>query len=237
MKKQNRKSQISKIASLSIATLLIITSIVVTTSANEEPEMQILGKDGYTLEIQDTNNEPGTTGHVIEVSGSWPEEIFRIMIRLEYGTTLANGDINITHLTLDGCIDEDPVMFTKIITNDGTTGNVLVLIDFGEWPFTPGEGIAAGSGRLFNIIVDIAETAEDQEVDFTKGDPAHYKTYPNNQQDIAVTPGILTISSPNKSPEIPATPSGPTQGTVGLEYDFTVNTIDPDEDDIYYRGF
>ncbi|MBE3121920.1 MAG: PKD domain-containing protein [Thermoplasmata archaeon] len=41
-------------------------------------------------------------------------------------------------------------------------------------------------------------------------------------------------SSANTPPVTPGAPSGPSTGNVGVEYDFTASTTDPDTDDIYY---
>ena len=38
----------------------------------------------------------------------------------------------------------------------------------------------------------------------------------------------------NYPPEIPVTPSGPTEGEVGIEYDYSSNTTDPEGDNIFY---
>jgi hypothetical protein len=38
----------------------------------------------------------------------------------------------------------------------------------------------------------------------------------------------------NQPPEIPDTPSGPDEGVIGFEYTFTTQTIDVDDDDIYF---
>ncbi len=38
----------------------------------------------------------------------------------------------------------------------------------------------------------------------------------------------------NQPPEIPATPSGPTEGEPNIEYTFATATTDPDEDNVYY---
>jgi len=42
---------------------------------------------------------------------------------------------------------------------------------------------------------------------------------------------VVVVNGP---PETPHTPSGPTQGEVGIEYDFSTNTNDPEEDSIFY---
>ena len=39
----------------------------------------------------------------------------------------------------------------------------------------------------------------------------------------------------NHPPDIPAKPSGKTFGKVGIEYHYTTSTVDPDEDQVYYK--
>jgi len=194
-----RENHVIKAVSLFIATFLIITSVVVTANASEEPEMKILGKDGFNLFIPDVTVEPGTTGHVMEVTGEWSEEIFGFFMKIEYGTTLVEEDITITNITFDGCVVETPESALIQINNLGTTGYILIHSIFNSTPpYVPGEGIAAGSGRLFNIIIDINETAEEQELDFTEGSDTTCRFYlaPNFHQEIDVTPGVLTIAYP-----------------------------------------
>jgi hypothetical protein len=40
--------------------------------------------------------------------------------------------------------------------------------------------------------------------------------------------------SDNQSPDKPETPDGPTSGNSGIEYTYTTNTSDPDDDQVYY---
>ena len=42
------------------------------------------------------------------------------------------------------------------------------------------------------------------------------------------------VTSTNNPPDIPNAPSGPDEGFIGTEYEFTAVTTDPDEDQIYY---
>ncbi|KYK23709.1 hypothetical protein AYK21_02190 [Thermoplasmatales archaeon SG8-52-2] len=48
-------------------------------------------------------------------------------------------------------------------------------------------------------------------------------------ETISAKPGTST------PPEIPEQPEGPAEGVVGIEYDFTTRTTDPENDNIYYR--
>jgi len=204
MKKIKTKKYIREAASLFIATLLIITSVVVTASTSEKNDMQTQRLDGYSVEIQDTSVEPGTTDKFVEVTGSWEEEIFAIYIKVEYGPTLGNGDITITNVSYEGCVDEVPANDALLINNEANTGSILLYVQFDSWPYTPGQGIPAGSGKLFNIVIDVAETAEDQDVDFVESDSANvwYALYENFQIEPDVIPGVITILSPFFNVEI-----------------------------------
>ncbi len=45
---------------------------------------------------------------------------------------------------------------------------------------------------------------------------------------------IYAFGTPNKPPETPTKPDGPSEGIIGVEHTFSTNTTDPEGDDIYY---
>jgi hypothetical protein len=51
-----------------------------------------------------------------------------------------------------------------------------------------------------------------------------------------VSNGVFTIlNHPNQAPDVPRQPTGPASGYVGVEYTFTTNTTDPNNDQVYYK--
>jgi hypothetical protein len=51
-----------------------------------------------------------------------------------------------------------------------------------------------------------------------------------------VSNGVFTIlNHPNQAPNVPRQPTGPASGYVGVEYTFTTNTTDPNNDQVYYK--
>jgi len=147
----------------------------------------------YIITVEDSQADPGTTDHLIEVTGVWEEEIFSYAIYIEYGPTVAPGDITVTDVTLDGCVGEDPLIFSPSIVNDGTMGTIQVVV-FYTMPMTPGTGIPAGSGTLVNIYLDVAAGCADQLVSF-HADPLYESHYSINGSQIYVdvNEGFLQI--------------------------------------------
>jgi len=190
----------------------------------------------FIIIIKDFVVQPGTNGSLIEIEGSWNEEIFAVYIKVEYGPTLGNGDITITNVSYEGCVDEEPTNDALLIENEANTGFILLYVQFDSYPYTQGQGIPAGSGKLFNIEIDVAETAEDQEVDFVESDSTNvwYAKYQNIQIRPDVTSGVLTISSPNDPPEKPELINDQIFEIAGKKSYFSIKTNDPNGDNVYY---
>ena len=193
------------------------------------------GVEGYVIQFQNTSAEPGDVDHVVEITGTWEEEIFATYIRFDYGTSLAAGDITITNVTLEGSVMEEPYVFNWAVTDYGTSGFVSILIFFDAQPWNPGEGVSAGSGKLCNLVIDIASIAEEQVIGFTESDQTVNYYLSVGYEAAEFIPGYLTIAVANQPPETPDQPSGPSSGYVGIEYEFTTNEVtDPEGDDVFY---
>jgi len=187
--------------------------------------------------IQNTTANPGDVDHIIEVYGGWNEEIFVGFIRLYINPILYPTDIVITNVTSDGGVLTGVEQLTYTVTGQYYTYRMVDVIFVANTtqPWVPGTGIPAGSGKLFNIILDVNESAEEQTIEILE---SYNPSFFMNVSGWAISPefidGTFEIIIPNSAPEIPAQPTGPTSGYVGQEYQYLSSTTDPDEDDIYY---
>jgi len=202
-------------------------------------DFQVTGTSGgpseFIMNVVNSSANPGDVGHVVNVNGSWSEEIFAYFVQLKIGLTLSANEINVTDVTLDGCAGEGAVYFGKTITNYGTHFLVDALVVYYS-PFEPGFGIPPGEGKLVNIFIDVDEIAEPQMVDITEspiGDCVYYIV--TGITDTEFIEGHLEILSSNQPPETPNQPSGPIEGYVGIEYTYTTDPVtDPNGDDVEY---
>jgi hypothetical protein len=145
------------VISLPIALIILISSAYVT--ADTESLQLSTTRTGYSMKVENSSATPGTIGHNIEITGTFEEEINRTLIYLKYGPTQGIGDINITEVNLNGCIGEDNGELEWYYNDNGDYGVILSIIDYPNGVPGPDEG------KLINIVVDIAETAELQVVD------------------------------------------------------------------------
>lgn len=232
MKKLIIQTKIMKEAAiLLLVTLLLISSAVAMANRGQKQESGRV--TGYTMVVENSTTFPGAIGHTIEVTGSYEEEIFRYIIHLDYGPTQAVGDINVTEVNLDGCVGEDPAVFSWNVYKYGDHGHIYALIIYNQT--TPGSGIPPGQGKLINIILDVAPTAESQVIPiFANTTFSTYYHIISGPVDTEVIDGYLEIST-NQPPETPDQPEGPTSGAVGAEYTYTTNPVaDPNGDDVEY---
>lgn len=202
-------------------------------------DFQVTGTSGgpseFIMNVVNSSANPGDIDHVVNVNGSWAEEIFAYFVQLKIGPTLSANEINVTDITLDGCAGEGAVYFGKTITNYGTHFLVDAIVVYYS-PFEPGFGIPPGDGKLVNIFIDVDEIAEPQMVDITEspiGDCVYYIV--TGITDTEFIGGHLEILSANQPPPTPDQPTGPTEGIVGVEYTYDTNpVIDPEGDDVEY---
>jgi YVTN family beta-propeller protein len=150
-------------------------------------------------------------------SGSW-HEVFERSITGDADFSFSPVEMSVSVQDfLKGSLD------TKIY---GVAGPTLYLKPFlyDEVAFPPlklevGAGIAAGLGFKVEILSYLL-------VEFNW-------TFADYRWAIAET--TFDTTSTNRPPGIPAAPNGPTQGEVGVSYDFTASTTDPDTDQVQYQ--
>ena len=63
------------------------------------------------MKVENSSANPGDVDHVANVTGSFSEEIFGYYVRLQWSAQVA-GDIDVTNVTLDGCVAEGAMYFT-----------------------------------------------------------------------------------------------------------------------------
>jgi len=232
----DRKNIVKEAGVLLIAVLVVLSSGAV--MANTEKPLGTARQDGYTMKIENSTACQGETDHVIEVTGSWEEEVFSYATQLKcFSNDLR--DINITDVNLDGCVGENPEIFSWHTGQDEGNWTVSVYVGYST-NYTTGNGIPAGEGKLFNIVVDIDPTAEPQIIDITNRTGANsYYVILDSPWEYApadINPGYLEILE-NNPPGTPDQPDGETNGYVDVEYTYTSKAIDPEGHDIFYAFF
>jgi len=118
----------------------------------------------------------------------------------------------------------------KIFEGDETEDKYHVYVSEewnGPWIYM---GLAKGTTE-FDLADKSVETARYIKIeDDADGDP--YEDNPGVDIDAIQN---LAKTNFNTSPNQPEPPSGPTVGITGLEYEFSISTIDPEGDNIYYK--
>ena len=96
------------------------------------------------MEIEDTNVEPGTFGHIVEVFGEWNEEMFNYYFNITFDDNL----VTFIELNVSGCIC-DGLDLHEVIYGE----NFVNMSAFIPWGMSPGEG------KLAKIIFDNTQEA------------------------------------------------------------------------------
>jgi len=173
-------------------------------------------KDPYTY----PNNFQNNPTEAISALG-YPDNIF--------ASTGVGGTIVLDMGKETKILDLDGKPDFKIFEGDDTKDGYHVYVSSewdGPWTYI---GLSVGTSEFDLADVEIKHAQYIKIVDDSDGDP--YETNPG--VDIDAIQNLATANA-NKPPERPEAPSGSTEGTAGVEYDFTTGTGDPEGDDILY---
>ena len=199
MKKIFDRKKILKEAGILLITTVMLLSTVVTANTEQLHNQPLMLEEGWTMMIENTTADPGDVGHVIQVNGTWSDDILKYYVRIYYDPEV----IEITDVNADGCI--------------GETGSPYVY-HFDEcfiFHVTFDDPYSAGAGKLANIVVDIIGGPCITEVTFcVVAEYNYYKDSNNVQHNAEVCNGILVIGEDTTPPETTCILEGEMNGDI-----------------------
>jgi len=184
-----------------------------------------LNPEEFSMAVTEVTGHPGDQV-TMSVTGSWDEDITGFGIWLKFNCDPK--DINVTEIDFEGCVYEDPSCDPCLeVTESNESIDIKGIILFDS-------PVSVGDGALFNIIIEINETAPPQVIPVViiGGGFSFYLTL-TGQIFPEITDGQLKIV--NDPPEILSF-EGPSVGILGYEITFIVNGTDPDGHQVKY-GF
>ena len=179
----------------------------------------------FTTTVENTTANLSDVDHIIRINGTFSEPIAMYGVLINFDPI---GNLVVTDVTFDDCVG-DPGPYNYWWSD---TGDYFVM----EAYFEP--ALPAGGGTLFNLVINMGEEATPGMVylNFSVGEgQTSYYNGDWEYREPIVTNGHLNILAESPPPDTPSTPSGPTEGKVLLEYTYSTNTTDPDEDQVYYK--
>ncbi len=191
-------------------------------------DFQVTGSTGGSedcyVQVVNTTAESGDIGHEIPIMGGWDQPIRGMIVAVKYNASIGWP----TGVSFEGSVIED---YNPTFSTDS---NGLVYLFF-----TNPDYIGPDEGLLGTININIYGSTPDDIYPIgifnLEGYPSGFYQdtnwaipIPTNQIN-----GTLTVGS-NTAPNTPGTPTGPSTGYVGEDYEFSGSTTDPDEDDVYY---
>ena len=174
MKKVLHKTNLLKEAGvILIAAIMLLSTMVV---AKTEQPTQPLSLDDWEMSIEDVTAHPGEKGVVIPVNGVWAEDIQAYVFRIAYDPEM----IEFSEVNLEGCVGEG---------HDFDEFYPPGIIHFQVYLDPP---VAAGSGKLAKIVVNITGDEGTTDLTFVDG----FNTYRDTNgvsHEPTVINGTITI--------------------------------------------
>jgi len=195
--------------------------------------------NGATGNYWDTYRAAHPTAHIIPATGTWDTPY----------TIIATN--NIDHhpwVYPNGYIDTIPPQVTVVYPNGGETVNGHITITWtatddmtSNLSGTIGISYSADAGSTWHSIASHQANSGSYVWDTNSvSDGTQYLIKVNatdafQNTGFDTSNGMFTIlNHPNQAPNIPRQPTGPTSGYIGLEYTYTTNTTDPNNDQVSY---
>jgi len=217
---KNKKNIMNASVAIGIALIMIMPGITLGTT-NKNETLVRAGKlpTNYKMRVENSSASIGQVGHTFHISGTWITPINEYAIQLNFNPD----DIEVTNVTLDGCIGTALDYLTTDIGSDYVGADLF-----------SSSGFPPGTGDLFNIVVNIKSSATQGHSDLIL-DPNYscflynnYNLYPD------LFNGYIDILG-NRPPGQPNQPQGQTNGHIETLYTYVTNPVtDPDGDTVTY---
>ncbi|UCD13177.1 MAG: hypothetical protein JSW60_06355 [Thermoplasmatales archaeon] len=129
------------------------------------------------------------------------------------------------------------VPITEITSRYSTSGGAKYHFGFLDYAFKKDISISAGGVYTDSVTWDGDEHQDNHGDDFGDIESDNIKVIMGvfNDNNDYVDETVAATPSTSTPPETPEKPEGPTEGKVGVEYEFNSSTTDPDGDQIYYK--
>jgi len=229
-----------------VIVLLVASGTIAFSSIGNQKEEIFSGLDTVRsddfIKILNTSASPGDSEHFIPVYGQWSGELDWVWTMIYFEQTFGSEPtiLEIKNVSVEGCMGENIYAIYWFVSNDWMNGWYVGLwISYSEnGTGTPGTGVPPGEGILFNLDVNIKQTAPAGEnpIIFDEINTMYGWTYNESEPQEWITPqtmnGAITIV--NLPPSRPSLPFGPSTGTIGCNYTFSTNSTDPEGQMIRY---
>jgi len=220
---------------IAIALGFIVSGVsVFAQTQKQHQEHQISQAIEHYVVVENTSVDPGISGHIVNVTGIFTDELFGYNVELCL-MTLSQDEVIPIDVDIIDSIIEDPYYFNYTIQHSGQVSLITVTM-FVTDDFTPGMGLPAGEGKLFTVVFDIGAAAEEQIVEISDeilASPPSFYTLSGGQTELI--PGYLEILRIPDPPEVPTRPFGPTNGTIGVEYTYKANKRPSWGNNVWYK--